>query len=84
WDIARFFRSVDQPPPVRSFETAMRRENFKLRPATPWLEVSKQPDAICVTTPDGILEFDHLLIATGMDVDLAARPELKTIHDKVA
>ena len=84
WDIARFFRSADQPPPVRSFETAMRFENFRLRPATPWLAVSQQADAIRVTTPDGILEFDHLLLATGMDVDLAVRPELKTIHDKVA
>ncbi|MGO8183192.1 NAD(P)/FAD-dependent oxidoreductase, partial [Rhizobium leguminosarum] len=45
---------------------------------------SQQPDAIRVTTPDGILEFDHLLLATGMDLDLAVRPELKTIHDKVA
>ncbi|MGO8594010.1 NAD(P)/FAD-dependent oxidoreductase, partial [Rhizobium ruizarguesonis] len=62
----------------------MLRENFKLLPATPWLEVSQHPDAICVTTPDGILEFDHLLLATGMDFDLAARPELKTIHDNVA
>jgi cation diffusion facilitator CzcD-associated flavoprotein CzcO len=84
WDIARFFRSADQPPPVRSFETAMRLENFRLRPATPWLEVSQQADAIRVTTPDGVLEFDHLLLATGMDVDLAVRPELRTIHDKVA
>ncbi|KQS71718.1 oxidoreductase [Rhizobium sp. Leaf371] len=84
WDIARFFRSADQPPPVRSFETATRFENFTLRPATPWLEVSQQPDAIRVTTPDGDLEFDHLLLATGMDVDLAVRPELRTLHDKVA
>ncbi len=84
WDIARFFRSADQPPPVRSFETAMRFENFRLRPATPWLAVSQEADAIRVTTPDGVLEFDHLLLATGMDVDLAVRPELKTIHDKVA
>ncbi|MBP1860335.1 NAD(P)-binding domain-containing protein [Rhizobium herbae] len=84
WDIARFFRSADQPPPVRSFETAMSLENFRLRPATPWLEVSQQADAIHVTTSDGVLEFDHLLLATGMDVDLAVRPELRTIHDKVA
>ncbi len=84
WNIARFFRSADQPPPVRSFETAMSLDNFRLRPATPWLDVSQQADAIHVTTPDGILEFDHLLLATGMDVDLAARPELKTLHDRVA
>jgi FAD-dependent urate hydroxylase len=84
WDIARFFRSADQPPPVRSFETALRFENFRLRPATPWLDVSQKADAIHVTTPDGILEFDHLLLATGMDVDLAVRPELKTITDKIA
>lgn len=83
WDIARFFRSADQPPPMRSFETAMSLENFRLRPATPWLEVTQQADAIHVTTPDGVLQFDHLLLATGMDVDLAVRPELSTLHNKV-
>jgi cation diffusion facilitator CzcD-associated flavoprotein CzcO len=84
WNISRFFRSADQPPPVRSFETAMSLAGFRLRPATPWLAVSEQAGAIRVDTPDGTLEFDHLLLATGMQIDLAARPELTSIHDKVA
>ncbi|MUO80686.1 SidA/IucD/PvdA family monooxygenase [Agrobacterium vitis] len=84
WQIARFFRSTDQPPPVRAFETAMALPGFTLRPATPWLEVCEKDGAVSVKTPDGMLVFDHLLLATGMDVDLSARPELKTLAPKVA
>ncbi len=84
WQIARFFRRNDQPPPVRSFETAMALPGFRLRPATPWLEVTESAGAIRVTTPGGVLEFDHLLLATGMAVDLPARPELKTLAGRIA
>ncbi len=84
WDIARFFRAVDQPPPMRSFEAALALEGFRLRPATPWLGVSLHKGAIQVKTPDGVLEFDHLLLATGMAVDLSARPELQSLRDRIA
>ncbi|CZT37210.1 NAD(P)-binding domain-containing protein [Rhizobium sp. 9140] len=84
WQIARFFRKNDQPPPVRSFETAMALPGFRLRPATPWLDVRETEEAIRVTTPYGVLIFDHLLLATGMAVDLPARPELKSLSDRIA
>ncbi|RAX41326.1 FAD/NAD(P)-binding protein [Rhizobium tropici] len=84
WRIARFFRQADQPPPVRSFETALSMPGFRLRPGTPWLSVEERNGAVAVRTPDGTLEFDHLLLATGLHVDLAARPELSTLAGRVA
>jgi FAD-dependent urate hydroxylase len=83
WQIARFFRKSDQPPPMRSFETALAMPGFRLRPATPWLAVDERNGAVCVETPQGKLEFDHLLLATGLHVDLALRPELYSISGRV-
>lgn len=83
WRIARHFRANDQPPALRSFEIAMKRDGFTLRPETPWLSVRETPTGVRVETPRGELEFDHLLLATGLVVDLAARPELSTLKDRV-
>ncbi|MDQ0456839.1 NAD(P)-binding domain-containing protein [Rhizobium paknamense] len=79
WQIARFFRRSDQPPPLRSFETALSMQGFRLRPATPWLAVREVKDGVEVETPQGVLIFDHLLLATGLHVDPALRPELRNI-----
>ena len=83
WRIARFFRSNDQPPAIRSFETAMALPGFTLRPASPWLDVREAATGVRVATPRGELEFDYLLLATGLVVDLAARPELRSLRDRV-
>ncbi|MEM7341725.1 MAG: FAD/NAD(P)-binding protein [Actinomycetota bacterium] len=88
WQIARHFREHDQPPPLGSFRTAMTMPDLRLRPATPWLSVAlTEPDApeatIAIDTPHGEIEVDHLILATGASVDLAARPELTTIAPRV-
>jgi cation diffusion facilitator CzcD-associated flavoprotein CzcO len=84
WAIARFFRAADQPPPLRSFETALAMPGFRLHPGTPWLSVREQDGAIGIETVDGMITADHLLLATGLHVDLAARPELSSLSGKVA
>ena len=83
WQIARFFRKSDQPPPLRSFETALSMPGFRLRPATPWLTVEEHDGVVRVDTPKGELVFDHLLLATGLHVDPARRPELRSIAGRV-
>jgi cation diffusion facilitator CzcD-associated flavoprotein CzcO len=82
WQIARFFRKTDQPPPMRSFETALSMPGFRLRPSTPWLSVEERGAAATVRTPQGELIFDHLLLATGLHVDPKLRPELSGIFDR--
>ncbi len=79
WQIAHYFKTNDQPPPIRSFTEAMEMPGLRLRPATPWLSVALDGDSIAVETPDETLAFDHLILATGAVTDLAARPELRTI-----
>ncbi len=84
WRIVRHFRDNDQPPAVRSFETAMAMPGFRMRPGTPWHSVRDTASGVRVLTDGGELEYDHLLLATGMIVDLAARPELTSLKDVVA
>ena len=85
WAIARHFRLVDQPPPARSFREAMQLPGFRLRPATPWSSVEESTTgSILVATPTGQLEFDHLILATGVVIDLDARPELSVLSRCIA
>ncbi|WP_181705528.1 NAD(P)-binding domain-containing protein [Chthonobacter rhizosphaerae] len=84
WRIARFFRRHDQPPPMRSFTEALEDPRCRLRPGTPWLGASMADGAVRIETPAGPLVYDHLILATGAVVDLAARPELATLKDRVA
>jgi cation diffusion facilitator CzcD-associated flavoprotein CzcO len=83
WQIARHFRHNDQPPAQRSFETALAMPGFTLRPDSAWLSLRETPSGIRIATPQGDLEFDHLLLATGLHVDLAARPELASLKDRI-
>lgn len=84
WRIAHHFRVHDQPPPVASFETALGMPTVRLRPSTPWTDVELVEDEIRVTTPAGTLCVDHLILATGAVVDLAARAELTSLAPVVA
>lgn len=83
WQIARYFRANDQPPALRSFETALALPGFTLRPDSAWLSVRETPSGIRAATPQGELEFDHLLLATGLHIDLALRPELGSLKDSI-
>lgn len=88
WQVAQHFRAVDQPPPRASFEAALALPGFRLRAACPWTAVRLGEGAdgadIEVDTPHGTLRFDHLICATGQTLDLAARPELRTLAPRVA
>ncbi len=79
WRIARHFRVHDQPPPLHSFRRALAMDGLRLRPATPWDAVEMEGDEIRISTPLGILRVDHVILATGATVDLAARPELRSL-----
>jgi len=79
WRVLRYFKSNDQPPPLPTFERAMAHENFRLHPATPWLGLRLDGDAIAIATPRGELCADHVLCGTGSTIALEARPELRRI-----
>lgn len=83
WRIARFFRAVDQPPPLTSFATARAYQNFHIHPGRPWTAVRLDGGEIAISTPKGELRADHLLLGTGATVELEARIELQTLAPAV-
>ena len=84
WRIARHFRLHDQPPAWASFERAVVLPGFRMHAASPWLEVGMEGDKVRVVTPNTVFHFDHVIAATGQVTDLAARPELKSLHGIIA
>jgi cation diffusion facilitator CzcD-associated flavoprotein CzcO len=83
WEIAHFFDTRDQPPTQLSYDTATAFTNCRVHAACPWEEVSYQDGVIRVRTPQGEFEFDHIICATGVGIDLAARAELANLARRV-
>ncbi len=79
WSVARHFRLFDQPPPTLAFETAMAHPRFRLHPGRPWTSLRLEAGEIVIGTPQGELRVDHVLLGTGVVVDLEARGELRTL-----
>lgn len=77
--IAHFFRH-NQPPTNDTFERAASRPGFRLHLGAPWLGVAANGDIVTVTTPQGDLDFDFLVISTGLVTDPALRPELRLVE----
>jgi cation diffusion facilitator CzcD-associated flavoprotein CzcO len=84
WQVARHFRSVDQPPPRASFREALESPGFTLHAACGWDDIRWTGEDIAVGTPQGELRFDQAICATGTQLDLDARPELHTLAPVVA
>jgi cation diffusion facilitator CzcD-associated flavoprotein CzcO len=83
WNIARHMRAFDQPPGVASFEAAIALPGFHMHAASAWEEVSLDGLDIRVKTPRKAFLFDHVICATGYQLDLSARPELRGLAQRV-
>jgi hypothetical protein len=75
WAYLRRLYAIGQPPPQPTFDGAMALPGFRLHPATPWEGVGWTGTEIAVTSGNRRFAFDSLVVATGMVVDLALRPE---------
>lgn len=85
WRVACHFRGVDQPPPRGSFRLALAHPAFALRPGCGWDDLRWTGEEIVVGAPEGgELRFDHVICATGVQPDLDARPELRTLVPAIA
>lgn len=79
WEIAHFFDTYDQPPTQLSYDTATAYSNCRVHHSSPWEDVSFRDGVVHVRTPHAAFEFDHIICATGVGIDLAARPELANV-----
>jgi cation diffusion facilitator CzcD-associated flavoprotein CzcO len=84
WRIARHFRAVDQPPAACGFNAAAALAGFRMHAASPILNIACDGGEIALHTPRQSFMVDHVIAATGLVVDLTARPELATLMPQIA
>ncbi|MCM3023092.1 NAD(P)/FAD-dependent oxidoreductase [Bacillus ginsengihumi] len=78
------FFNHNQPPTNDTFLRASSWPGFNLHLGAPWLDVKALNNGVAVTTPQGIFDFDFLIISTGLVTDPALRPELKLVEKHIA
>jgi len=85
WAYMRRLYAIGQPPPKPTYDRAMAQPGFKLCPSTPWDKVDS-PDGktIVVTSGSRKIEYDFAIVATGLYVDIAKRPEYAALREHAA
>jgi hypothetical protein len=78
------FLGHNQPPTNDMFERAAAWPGFALHLGAPWLDVAQVDSGARVTTPQGIHDFDFLVLSTGLVSDPALRPELAAVAGHIA
>ena len=78
------FLARNQPPTNDTFARAAAYPGFALHVGSPWLEVRETGDAVAVTTPKGVFEYDFLVLSTGLKTDTSLRPELAPVAADIA
>ncbi|MGA2793329.1 MAG: NAD(P)/FAD-dependent oxidoreductase [Roseiarcus sp.] len=84
WRFMRRFFELLAPPTQEMFDRAARHPRFRLVMGAPWRRVAMDGDRVRVETAEGSWTFDHILLGTGFETDLARRPELAPFVDQVA
>jgi cation diffusion facilitator CzcD-associated flavoprotein CzcO len=77
--VYRYIFDEQTPPPFESVLRCDRHANFEVQLGQPWLDVSVSEKGVAVTTPAGRHDFDAVILATGFDVNLLDRPELRVL-----
>lgn len=84
WRFYTYIFKEQVPPPWESVLRCERHARFGLRLGEAWADVRADADAVCVTTAKGEQRFDAVIVATGFDVDLTARPEFASFRDAIS
>ena len=83
WRIYTYLFAEQTPPPHESVLRCDRHAGFTIHFAEPWIDVVPRGEGVTVVTAKARYAFDAVIMATGFAVDLALRPELARIHDRV-
>lgn len=84
WRFMRRFFELQPPPTQQMYDRATRYVNFRVITNALLARVALEDERIRVETAEGGWSFDHLLLGTGFETDLAQRPELADLADDVA
>ncbi len=70
--------------PQATFDRCAKHPAFRLHTGAPVLGAAERDGAVELALPDGTLAVDFVVAATGIEIDLAARPELAGFAGNVA
>ncbi|NHN87405.1 NAD(P)-binding domain-containing protein [Acetobacter conturbans] len=84
WRFMRRIYDLNQPPPQDTFWRCRSHENFAFHTGTPWDDVREEGNDVVVSTPQGDMRFDFLIIGTGFQIDMSLRPELAKLAPHIA
>jgi cation diffusion facilitator CzcD-associated flavoprotein CzcO len=81
---ARRLLAYRTPPTQEMYDAAHAFANFRMIAGLPLTGASIADGRIRLESETCALEFDHLLLGTGYEVDLARRPELASFQNRIA
>jgi cation diffusion facilitator CzcD-associated flavoprotein CzcO len=84
WAIMKTIFDMNQPPPKDTFDRCTCHANFDFHLESPILAVAAERGQAVLTTPHGTYRFDFLIVGTGLEIDLALRPEFARFADRIA
>ncbi|QNT79334.1 NAD(P)-binding domain-containing protein [Entomobacter blattae] len=84
WQFMDTIVSMNQPPPQDTFYRCSKHKNFSFHTGSTWDECRMDNEEIIVSTPQGEMRFDFLIVGTGLAIDLSQRPELAPFSSSIA
>ena len=84
WRFMRLVLGLREGFPQPTFDRCARHPGFTLHAGAPWLSVGTSGDRVIIETPRGPMTGDFVIAGTGVDMDFAARPELRDFAHNIA
>ncbi len=84
WKFILQLLKMGQLPPAKTYARATAFENFHIHPSSPLASLRHQDKVIQLETPTQKFEADFLIVGTGFQTDLGARPELPHLLPEIA
>ncbi|MGI9426049.1 MAG: SidA/IucD/PvdA family monooxygenase, partial [Hyphomicrobiaceae bacterium] len=84
WRFMRHILGLREGFPQETYDRCAVHENFRLIAGAPWQDARFRNEQIEIVTPKGEYGVDYVICGTGIDMDFAARPELKGFAENIA
>jgi cation diffusion facilitator CzcD-associated flavoprotein CzcO len=83
WRFYTYIFSEQVPPPYESVQRCERHRGFSARFSEGWTDLVPSGGGVRVVTGKQPHEFDAVIVATGIDVNLVDRPEIAPFRDAI-
>lgn len=84
WRFMQAVLSLREGFPQATYDRCAQHERFTLHLGAPVLAAVDAPGGVVLTSPQGPLEVDFVIAATGIDIDPSVRPELARFGANIA